>query len=299
MTSTFPFKLDESTSKALQQLKARVVPFLKTQAENEHKHMLSSREDDSGTKSGSGNGQEESSVGSVEKDLELELSLLRFLRARKLEVEGAYAQFTKSYLWRIQVGVNTILDYPDPNEQVFQRLTPHAFHKCDKMGHPVYIERTGLVKMPIVIKYVSEQELLMRHVRTVERTIRSMKDYSRQFGYNVEKQLIIMDLNGLSLRPDAMGMRLFRETLRIDQQYYPERLFRLFIINAPWLFSSVWALIKNWLDPVTKQKVEVLGSNYSNRLLEMIDADSLPVEFGGRCACPGPAGCIAQQQSMP
>jgi hypothetical protein len=52
----------------------------------------------------------------------------------------------------------------------------------------------------------------------------------------------------------------------------------------------VWAMVKPFLDPVVKSKIFILGSNYRSTLLEHIDADSLPAEYGGTCQCEG--GCV-------
>ena len=71
----------------------------------------------------------------------------------------------------------------------------------------------------------------------------------------------------------------------LDQDCYPERLAKTYIINAPMIFPALWKLIKAFLDPVVAAKVEVLGSNYRQELLERIDADQLPVEYGGTCKC--------------
>jgi hypothetical protein len=225
-------------------------------------------------------------------EIEFELSLLRFLRARKFEVEPAFQMYCKAMLWRRQHNVDMILDNEDPAEEVYQRICPHKHHKFDKLGHPIYLERTGLVKMPVLTKHVTEHDLVVRHIRSIEQIVGRMKESSILRGKNVDKQVVIMDLKGLSFRPDAVGMRVFKETLNIDQQYYPERLHHLFLINAPWIFSSVWAIIKLWLDPVTKTKIEVLGGNYKHRLLEFIDADSLPEEYGGTCKCSG--SCLSE-----
>ena len=35
----------------------------------------------------------------------------------------------------------------------------------------------------------------------------------------IEKQVVIMDLSGLSLTPRGVALALFKETLRIDQEY--------------------------------------------------------------------------------
>ena len=60
-------------------------------------------------------------------------------------------------------------------------------------------------------------------------------------------------------------------------------------MNAPWGFATVWSVIKRWLDPVTVDKISILGANYQPELLAQIPAENLPVQFGGMCRCPG--GC--------
>lgn len=60
---------------------------------------------------------------------------------------------------------------------------------------------------------------------------------------------------------------------------------KFYIINAPFGFSTVWSLIKGWLDPVTVSKIHILGSSYQSDLLKQIPAESLPKSLGGDCVC--------------
>ena len=82
-----------------------------------------------------------------------------------------------------------------------------------------------------------------------------------------------------------------KQIAQIGQDYYPEQLGTMFIINAPMLFSSVWSLIKPFLDEVTVKKIHILGSSYKKALLEYIDEENLPARLGGKCKCPGTGGC--------
>jgi hypothetical protein len=75
----------------------------------------------------------------------------------------------------------------------------------------------------------------------------------------------------------------------IGQDRYPECMGKFYIINAPWAFSAVWAMIKPWLDEVTVSKIDIMGSGFKEKLLAQIPAENLPKEFGGTCACVG--GC--------
>ena len=75
----------------------------------------------------------------------------------------------------------------------------------------------------------------------------------------------------------------------IGQDRYPEIMGKFYIINAPWAFSAIWGIIKVWLDEVTVSKIDIIGSQYKDKLLAQIPAENLPKEFGGTCECGG--GC--------
>jgi hypothetical protein len=62
-------------------------------------------------------------------------------------------------------------------------------------------------------------------------------------------------------------------------------------IQAPYLFSTVWSLIKPWLDEATVRKIHILGRNYKSELQQYIAPENLPVDLGGKCRCERDGGC--------
>lgn len=42
---------------------------------------------------------------------------------------------------------------------------------------------------------------------------------------------------------------------KIGQDYYPEIMGQMFIVNAPFLFTGVWAIVKGFLDERTRNKI--------------------------------------------
>lgn len=99
-----------------------------------------------------------------------------------------------------------------------------------------------------------------------------------------------MDLNNVSLLAFYEVSDYVAEAANIGQNYYPERMGKFYIINAPMMFSGTWNIVKRWLDPVTVSKIKIIGRNEKavrEALLEEIPAENLPVEFGGTCKCPG------------
>jgi hypothetical protein len=113
---------------------------------------------------------------------------------------------------------------------------------------------------------------------------------SRKSGYLLETCTSIMDAKGVSLGMAPSVYGYLQQASGVSQNYYPERLGKLYIINAPWGFAAVFGMIKSFLDPVTVAKIHVLGSGYQKELLAQIPKENLPTTLGGECNCPG--GCM-------
>ena len=56
------------------------------------------------------------------------------------------------------------------------------------------------------------------------------------------------------------------------------------IVNAPYLFSGVWSIVKGWLDVKTANKIKI--SSDDSILLTLIDKENLPDFLGGTSTTP-------------
>lgn len=250
--------------------------------------------------------------------------LLRFLRARQFDVEKAASMYTDTLEWRKEVGADDILNDPEIAiglDETFHEVISHSFHMYDKVGklfllshpwkvgRPVYYEVTGAINMQHLAATFTPEQLIRRHIWYMElnaaRMRKSPKGIWSGGSERVEQILHISDLKGLSLNPAShmaimnvfkvcptnfWVLMVFQECTRIDQTYYPERMGKMVMIRAPPLFYTIWKIIAPLLDKVTKEKIMILGDDYEDVLLDLIDADQLPVEYGGTCSCQG--GCI-------
>jgi hypothetical protein len=220
-------------------------------------------------------------------DVSFDWTLIRCLRARKGDVDAAIELLSKIVEWRKENNIDAMLGTADPNEHVFGCVCPHCHHGFDREGHPVYFEGTGKIRVGEVLNHVTEDDVVMRHVRFMEQTSQILIAQSQALGRYTGKVVLIHDLAGMKYTIETAGMRIFRRTTHIDQSYYPECLHRMLIINAPLSFRGVWAVIKPWLDPKTRSKVEIFGANYHARLSELIPPEHLPTIYGGLCTCEG------------
>ncbi|KAJ0117253.1 sec14 cytosolic factor [Diaporthe amygdali] len=220
------------------------------------------------------------------------LTLLRFLRARKFDQAATEKMFVDSEKWRKDTKLDELLptwEYPE-KEQIFQYY-PQYYHGTDNDGRPVYIEQLGKVDIAAMNKITTSERMLTNLAVEYERVADPrLPACSRKSGHLLETCCTIMDLKGVGLGKAPSVYGYLKSASNMSQNYYPERLGKLFVINAPWGFSTIWGAIKGWIDPVTVQKIHILGSGYQKELLQHVSADNLPKAFGGTCECPG--GCM-------
>eukprot|EP00899_Mesostigma_viride_P008693 jgi/Mesvir1/17825/Mv12919-RA.1 len=220
--------------------------------------------------------------------------LQRFLQARGFDLEKATAMFINNQKWREEFGADTILeDFEYPEKDQVKKFYPHGHHKTDKRGHPIYIEHVGRLDVKSLMEVTDMDRLLRYHVQEWERLLKvKFPACSRAAGRRIEQSFTILDLKEMSgmLKLFKTSKDFLRTIMQVDADNYPEHLFRLFIINAPFTFKGVWSIIRPWLDERTATKIQVFTHNGTETLLQYVDANNLPAELGGNCQCPG--GCI-------
>jgi hypothetical protein len=157
-------------------------------------------------------------------------------------------------------------------------------------GRPVYIEKLGKIDLNQMYKITTADRMLKNLVCEYEKLADPrLPACSRKAGKLLETCCTVMDLKGVGITSVPSVYGYVKQASDISQNHYPERLGKLYLINAPWGFSSVFSAVKGFLDPVTVSKIHVLGSGYQKELLSQVPAENLPVEFGGSCQCEG--GC--------
>ncbi|KIK53132.1 hypothetical protein GYMLUDRAFT_250563 [Collybiopsis luxurians FD-317 M1] len=159
--------------------------------------------------------------------------------------------------WRKEFRVDDIVkNFDFPEKEEVDKYYPQFYHKMDKDGRPIYIEQLRKLDFKALYACTTQDRLLKHLIWEYEKFITS-----RLPAYYVMAASFI------------------------DQDRYPECMGKFYIINAPWLFSGVWTVIKPWLDKVTVAKIVILGKDYKDMLLAQIPKENLPKELGGGCTC--------------
>jgi len=220
-----------------------------------------------------------------------DMEVARWLVARKWDLEASVKMFIDSVTWREKEDINNIFEWI-PKMKTFKFLSDYwpnsilpeksaPFRTFD--GYLVIYEKLCAIS-PNILQAVSLQDLRSFHIYIQELTSRERNRVCQE-----EKDkdhyapaVYVQDLEDLTishLTPQNYSM--MNSFTDIDSYNYPETVRKVYIINAPSAFTVGWKISQKFLDPVTIDKVAILGTEFKAELLKVIPATSLPVEYGG------------------
>uniref|UniRef100_A0A7N0TM02 CRAL-TRIO domain-containing protein n=1 Tax=Kalanchoe fedtschenkoi TaxID=63787 RepID=A0A7N0TM02_KALFE len=192
--------------------------------------------------------------------------LRRFLRARELDIEKASKMFLKYLNWRRTFVPNGFISESEITKNIEHNKL--FMQGRDKLGRPivlVYAARHFPTTVDEFKRYV---------VYTLDKIISRMPS-------GQEKFIALADVGGWGYTNS--DIRGYLAALSILQDCYPERLAKMFMINAPYIFMTVWKVIYPFIDNKTKKKIVFVEKKKQlSTLLEDIDESQLPEVFGGK-----------------
>ena len=228
--------------------------------------------------------------GNVIENFEIydDLFLLRFLRARKFDLEKTMEMFKKFLQWRIDMHVDELRESFEMDNLIeIKKLYPHGYHRTDKLGRPVYIELYDKTDVNGLFKVTTEEKMVKYYIKQYERQMKYIfPACSAVVQKPVEQSCTILDANGIGIFSLVGPIKGFVKLASdIGQDYYPEMLGKMTIINVGFLFRAIWSMVKGFIDPKTQSKISLLKTSYKEELLKLIDEDKLPSFLGGKCTC--------------
>ncbi|GLT39916.1 hypothetical protein SLA2020_140820 [Shorea laevis] len=197
-----------------------------------------------------------------------DLMIRRFLRARDLDIEKASAMFLKYLKWRRMFVPNGSISASEvPNEIAQNKM---FLQGRDKKGRPISVA--------LGARHFQNKGGVEEFQRFI---VYSLDKICARMPPGQEKFVVIGDLEGWGYANS--DVRAYVAALSIVQDYYPERLEKLFIVHAPYLFMTVWKIVYPFIDNKTRKKIVfVENKKLKSTLLEEIDESQLPDIYGGQ-----------------
>ncbi|KAJ8125772.1 hypothetical protein O1611_g7868 [Lasiodiplodia mahajangana] len=208
--------------------------------------------------------------------------VLRFLRARKWDVEKAMIMLVSVINWRHDrniidtiirtgeaVGLKEHLSADDEGFIAQYRSGKSYVHGADRENRLVYIIKARL-HSPHMQSGKAMETYVLHNIESLRVRLMLPND----------KCCLIFDLTGFGVR--NMDFHVIKFLVSVFEARYPETLGIVLIHNAPFVFWGIWNIIKGWLDPVIASKINFTRS--SADLLRFISEENLQTCFGGNDA---------------
>ncbi|EFX03614.1 cral trio domain containing protein [Grosmannia clavigera kw1407] len=210
--------------------------------------------------------------------------LLRFLRARKWDVDKALVMLVSTMHWRSQdmkvedlvrsgEGAAVAREGGSDNQAKLShdfldqiRMGKSFLHGFDKTGRPICVVRVRLHHQGDQ----SEESMEQYTVYIIE-TARMLLQPP------VDTATIIFDMTSFSLA--NMDYTPVKFMIKCFEANYPECLGAVLVHKAPWIFQGIWKIIRGWLDPVVASKVHF--TNNVKDMEQFIEKDQILKELDG------------------
>ncbi|KAL2332848.1 hypothetical protein Fmac_014061 [Flemingia macrophylla] len=216
-------------------------------------------------------------------------TLKRFLKARDWNVAKAHKMLIDCLNWRVENEIDKVLTVLLSRFRagVFmdrQKPIPADLYSAirdsqligmsgySKEGLPVIAVGVGLSTYDKASdKYYIQSHIQMNEYRDRVILPKATKKHGRYIGTCLK----VLDMTGLKF--SALNqLRLLTAISTIDDLNYPEKTDTYYIVNAPYVFSACWKVVKPLLQERTRRKIQVLQGCGKEELLKVMDYASLP-----------------------
>ncbi|PYI06145.1 CRAL/TRIO domain-containing protein [Aspergillus sclerotiicarbonarius CBS 121057] len=231
-------------------------------------------------------------------------TMLRFLRARKFDIDGAWGQFKDTEDWRRDNAIESLYENIEVDSyDAARRMYPQWTGRRDRRGIPVYVFEIKHLNSKNMAAYNSTMsssestsethqssavpQRLLRLFALYENLLNFVMPLCSQLSRpNPETPIVtstnIVDVSGVGLKQFWNLKGHMQDASVLATAHYPETLDRIFIIGAPSFFPTVWGWIKRWFDPGTTSKIFILSAaEVKPTLTAFMDPSSIPKQYGG------------------
>ncbi|CAL8112990.1 unnamed protein product [Orchesella dallaii] len=226
-----------------------------------------------------------------EKFMKHDIYLIRFLRAKKFDVNMAEKFILEDIKWRKENTISSIHveDFSDIEDDFKAYVESY-----DREGKPIITAQFG--NWDIRLAVVSgRMRRLERYIdRTFEVATRKVRKLQAQ-GKNVTQWDYIINMDNYNVRQHGCVpcLPFYIYLINSYENHFPGHADKIMLINTPPVFELVLNVIRPLMSPLTRRALKVYNqdkSQWQPELFRYVSPDELPPEYGGTKIYTGEAG---------
>ncbi|XP_018563232.2 alpha-tocopherol transfer protein-like [Anoplophora glabripennis] len=196
--------------------------------------------------------------------------LLRFLRARKFDSKKAFHMIQRYFLMRLKCPELFSCPLPSECTTMFDLQAQNMLLQRDQFGRRVYIIKVDNFDS----SKVTIDDVFRVNVLALEQIVREAET-------QIAGIVVILDMAGLSLQHAKFFTPYYaKRMVELVQETFPLRFKGFHIVNEPFYFDAVVAVLKPFLKEKIRKRIIVHGSDLTS-LQAFVSPDILPIEYGG------------------
>lgn len=197
--------------------------------------------------------------------------LLRFLRARKFDSKKAFQMLQRYYLMKLKCPELFSCPMPSECSKIFDLQAQNMLLQRDQWGRRVYVLRVDNFDA----SKISVDDIFRTNILALEQIVREPET-------QIAGIVVILDMSGLSLQHAKFFTPYYgKRMVELVQETFPLRFKGFHVVNEPFFFDAVMAVLKPFLKDKIKKRIFLHGNDL-NALHAFVSSDILPAEYGGK-----------------
>uniref|UniRef100_A0A6T6NEM1 CRAL-TRIO domain-containing protein n=1 Tax=Timspurckia oligopyrenoides TaxID=708627 RepID=A0A6T6NEM1_9RHOD len=190
-----------------------------------------------------------------EKEFLIDATYLRYLRARGMDIDKAYAMLIGTLKWRAKVHPETVV--------CKSCLSNHRSHSMRVIGRDIY-SRPVFYSHFTGIENREPDDNIEHLMWMLESVFTSDINSAQQYVW-------VVDYTGFSV--SDMNPSTGKKSLALFSDQYPERLGKAILLDSPYVFSGLWKILSPIIDSRTHAKVEFVSLKNRSSAFKIFDAN--------------------------
>jgi len=225
-------------------------------------------------------------------------TMLRFLRARKGDVNAAEIYFRKAMRYWNEIGGAGFFNGGLRLEAYEECLSPWwlsgGLLGHGRRGEVVALERLGRCSFAKLFEIFPMEDIKKLDAVHLLRSLAAIEEDALKRGRPLGGSIYVIDMHGMkteNFRPSVL--KKYGKLVECRDMLAPCLLGQVFCIRAPRAFSATWSMARRFLDPMTQEKVKIVsGKKASLELLRRyMDNSIIPAYLGGGRVVNGDPEC--------
>ena len=220
--------------------------------------------------------------------------LLQFLRAtmkdkggeRIFQVDAAEERLIGCFKWRREYGLDEVRDMletgktPDGYE-VFSKLYPAIDVINEETGQLVRFQRFGRFISVVDISCLTMHQWIRGFAYESFSLQKKLRELSVKHGREISMYAVVSDAGGISMVGVANRISFVKMMSGVASDHFPEMMGQTFLVNCPWIFPTIFAVAKPFIDKDIVAKFIIASDAATEAVQKLMPIDQIPKEYGG------------------